>query len=144
MDCSPPGSSVHRISQVRILECTVISFSRGSPQSRDWTCVSCTIGRVFTTWAIWEVLQPHKRGLRKRNRKKGGIKIIWIIQDFFQNWRIWASGLKELHQTDERGSRVKRRTMKLHKLRDIEKLWERKILATWKKHPNPNVFEFKH
>ena len=29
MDCSPPGSSVHGISQARILECIAISFSRG-------------------------------------------------------------------------------------------------------------------
>ena len=29
MDCSPPGSSVHVISQARILEWIVISFSRG-------------------------------------------------------------------------------------------------------------------
>ena len=28
--CSPPGSSVHGISQIRILERAVISFSRGS------------------------------------------------------------------------------------------------------------------
>ena len=31
MDCSPPGSSVHRISQVRILEWVAISFSRDTP-----------------------------------------------------------------------------------------------------------------
>ena len=30
MDCSPPGSSVHEISQARILEWVVISFSRES------------------------------------------------------------------------------------------------------------------
>ena len=30
MDCSPPGSSVHEISQARILEWVVISSSRGS------------------------------------------------------------------------------------------------------------------
>ena len=35
MDCSPPGFSVHRISQVRILEWTAISFSRGSSRPRD-------------------------------------------------------------------------------------------------------------
>ena len=29
MDCSPPGSSVHRISQARVLEWVAISFSRG-------------------------------------------------------------------------------------------------------------------
>ena len=44
MDCSTPGSSVHRISQARILEWIVISFSRGSSQPRDCNHVSC-IGR---------------------------------------------------------------------------------------------------
>ena len=31
MDCSPPGSSVHGISQARILEWVAVSFSRGPP-----------------------------------------------------------------------------------------------------------------
>ena len=35
MDCSPPGSPVHEISQVRILQWVAISFSRGSSQPRD-------------------------------------------------------------------------------------------------------------
>ena len=34
MDCNPPGSSVHGISQARILEWVAISFSRVSSQSR--------------------------------------------------------------------------------------------------------------
>ena len=42
MDCSPPGSSVHGISQARILEWVAISFSR------DQTWVSCNAGRFFT------------------------------------------------------------------------------------------------
>ena len=45
MDCSPPGSSVHGISQAGILEWVAISFSRGSSQLRDRThvsCISCT------------------------------------------------------------------------------------------------------
>ena len=49
-----PGSSVHWISQAKILEWVVISFSRGSSQRRDWTCVSCvfhTAGAFFTCWA---------------------------------------------------------------------------------------------
>ena len=37
MDYSPPGSSVHEISQARILEWVAISFSRGPPQSKDKT-----------------------------------------------------------------------------------------------------------
>ena len=42
MDCSPPGSCVHRISQARILEGVAISFSRGSSRPRDRTHVSYT------------------------------------------------------------------------------------------------------
>ena len=37
MDCNQPGSSVHGISQARILEWVMISFSRGSSQPGDWT-----------------------------------------------------------------------------------------------------------
>ena len=44
MDCSPPGSSVHRILQARILEWVAIFFSRGSFQPRNQTHISC-IGR---------------------------------------------------------------------------------------------------
>ena len=35
MDCSLPGSSVHGILQVRILELVAIAFSRGSSRPRD-------------------------------------------------------------------------------------------------------------
>ena len=47
MDYSLLGSSVHRISQARILEWVAISSSRGSSQPRDQTHVSCvsSIGR---------------------------------------------------------------------------------------------------
>ena len=51
MDYSLPGSSVHGISQARILEWVAIPFSRGSPQPRDWTWVSCIAGWFFTIWA---------------------------------------------------------------------------------------------
>ena len=40
MDCNLPGSTVHGISQARILECVAISFSRGSSRHKDWTWVS--------------------------------------------------------------------------------------------------------
>ena len=52
MDCSPPGSSVHGISQARILEWVAISSSRWPSQPRDRTCISCVsciAGRFFTT-----------------------------------------------------------------------------------------------
>ena len=55
MDCSPPGFSVHGISQARILECAAISFSRGSSWPRVFlTWVSC-IGRwILYHCATWE------------------------------------------------------------------------------------------
>ena len=49
MDCSPPGSSVHGILPVRILEWVTMPSSRGSSWHRHWTCVSDTAGRFFTT-----------------------------------------------------------------------------------------------
>ena len=56
MDSSQPGSSVHGIFQARILEWVAISFSRGSSRPRDWTRVSCIVGRCFTLWATRKVL----------------------------------------------------------------------------------------
>ena len=41
LGCSPPGSSVHEVSQARILKWVVISSSRGSSPPRDRTRVSC-------------------------------------------------------------------------------------------------------
>ena len=55
MDCSPPGSSVHVILQVVILEWVTISFSGGSSQPRDQSQDSCFAGRFFTIWATSSV-----------------------------------------------------------------------------------------
>ena len=59
MDCSLPDSSVHGISQARILEWVAISHSRGSFWPRDQTrvsCISCS-GRWIlyhdSTWEAW-------------------------------------------------------------------------------------------
>ena len=38
---NPPGSSVHGIFQVRILDWIAITYSRGSSLPRDQTCISC-------------------------------------------------------------------------------------------------------
>ena len=49
-DCGLPGSSVHGMSQARILKWVAISISRGSSQPRDWTEESPTMaGGFFTT-----------------------------------------------------------------------------------------------
>ena len=52
LDCSPPASSVHGISQARMLEWVAIPSSRRSAWPRDWTQVSCIIGRIFTHWTM--------------------------------------------------------------------------------------------
>ena len=57
MSCSPPGSSVHGISQARILEWVAISSSRGSSWPRDQTRVSSIsyIGRqgLYQLLYLW-------------------------------------------------------------------------------------------
>ena len=51
MGYSPPDSSIHGISQTRILERVAISFSRASSQPRDSTWVPHIAGGFFTAWA---------------------------------------------------------------------------------------------
>ena len=46
-DCSLPGSSVHGISQARILKWVGISFSRGYSWPRKWTQISRIAGRFL-------------------------------------------------------------------------------------------------
>ena len=62
MDSSPPGSSVHRISQERILEWVAISSSRGSSWPRDWTFVffvSCIGRQILYCCTAWEAPSSH-------------------------------------------------------------------------------------
>ena len=94
MDCSPPGSSVHGILQARILELVAFSFSRGSPQPRDWTQVSHIAGGFFTIWATreawcWEMLKAKREG---------------AAEDETVKWHHWFNG-HEFEQTlgDSRG-----------------------------------------
>ena len=54
VDCSQPGSSIHGIFQVRILEWVAIPCSRGSSWPRDRTQVSGIAGKLFTICASRE------------------------------------------------------------------------------------------
>ena len=51
LDCGPPGSYIHGILQVTILEWVAISFSRGSSWPRDQTLIPC-IANAFLK-QIW-------------------------------------------------------------------------------------------
>ena len=58
---SPPDSSSHRILQARMLEWVAISYSRGSSQPRNRTCLSCIcfIGRqILYHWQHPYVFYP--------------------------------------------------------------------------------------
>ena len=54
MDCSPPGSSVHGISQAKVLECVAISFFRKPSTPRNQTCVPCVGRQILYHWATKE------------------------------------------------------------------------------------------
>ena len=57
MDCSPPGSSVHRDSQGKNTGVGCHAFLQGIFQPRNWTQVSLIAGRFFTVWATSEAQQ---------------------------------------------------------------------------------------
>ena len=59
MNSNPPGSSVYRILQARILEQVAMPSSRGPIRRKDQTCVSyisCIDRWVFTTSTAWEAV----------------------------------------------------------------------------------------
>ena len=68
VDCAP-GSFIHGILQVRILEWVAITFSRESTQPRDRTLVSCTASKFFTVRATREANNTHKGGSVIKKKK---------------------------------------------------------------------------
>ena len=74
----PPGSSVHGISQVRILEWVAISFSRGSSQPSGGSCISCIGRRILYHWAYREDLFVGLQSIFIASRQR---KFLW------EGWR---------------------------------------------------------
>ena len=79
MDCSLPGSSVHGISQAKILDWVAISFSRGSSQPRDQTHVSCITGRFFITEPLGSLFSGNEVG---KIPSSDGQIVVWTKQQF--------------------------------------------------------------
>ena len=77
MDCSPPGFSVHRISQARILECVAISSPRVSSKPKDQMPVFWIGRQILYHWAT---------------REAPGLMLPKIISDDAQ-W-YWAVSMK--------------------------------------------------
>ena len=76
----PTGSSVHGISQARILSWVAVFFSRGSSRSRDQTRISCIDKQILYHWAtrgaqrgiynqieLWPRSQSSGKGIRQND-----------------------------------------------------------------------------
>ena len=94
MDCRQPSSSIHGISQARILEWVAISFSRGSSWPRDRTQVSCITGRLFTVWATRESLLIYIYLF---------IYLCFFLRFILGNWFMWLWGLASQKSVGQAG-----------------------------------------
>ena len=82
MDCSLPGSSVHSISQARILEWVAILPSRGSFQPRGQShisSVSCIGRQILCHYAT---LPPSKLWEEPLQLPSNNLPRIWLIWDW--------------------------------------------------------------
>ena len=75
MDCSPPGFSVHAISQAKILEWVAIFFSRDLPDPGIESASPALAGGFFTTEPPGKVVQLHY--------------YISLIQILITAWHCW-------------------------------------------------------
>ena len=99
IDCSPPGSCVHGISQARILQRVVISSPRGSFRLRDLTHPSCISTQMLYHWATWEA-QAVTEAIEilkevKLTRKK---KVGFTKENISDTNELWAEEFLQLCQ----------------------------------------------
>ena len=87
MDCGPPSSSVYGILQARILEWVAISFSRGSSRPRDWTRVSCIVGRFHCTYVPY-LLYPFLCQWTNVSDLVAGTEILFEREA--AGWGVWG------------------------------------------------------
>ena len=103
MDCIKPGSSIHGISQARILEWLAISFSRifsWSREIQDQTHISCIGRRILYCWA------PREAPL--------GAVVCYILSPLFRAFATSFQGLN--FESKDRNNKMK---MKDHWSRNL-------------------------
>ena len=88
MDCSSPGSSVHRIFQVRVLEWVPISYSRGSSWPRDGTRISCIADRFLIIWDTREDLIRYINAMKKFTLWE--FKEVPLSATYWDNSYLWV------------------------------------------------------
>ena len=82
-DCSPPGYSVHWISQVRVLEGFAISFSRASSWPRDGPSLLQVKPLLLRTWKpslAWIALLFFKVGGRGKNLNTAILELLNTVR----------------------------------------------------------------
>ena len=91
MDCSQPGSLVHRISQARILDWVAICFSGGSSWPRDQTHISCMTSGFFTTRDSGRPI-PWLRNSNRHHQPHRALPRDWVISvprlSLFPYWQL--------------------------------------------------------
>ena len=95
MDCNLPDSSLHGISQSRILEWVAISFSRGSFPLRDWTAVSNPPERAMaphSSTLAWKIpLMEKSGGLQSMGSLRVGHNWATSLSQMISAWSItWS------------------------------------------------------
>ena len=127
VDCSPPGSSVHGILQVRILEWIGISYPRGSLPHQERTpisCISC-IGRWILYYSeTWEAHMPPATPQRYVEVLTPGTGECGFTSEIKLKWDRTGLGWALVQMTD---IFIKRRKLEQ---RQTERIlwWQRQIL----------------
>ena len=95
MDCNLPGSSVHGISQTRMLDWVAISSSKGASQPRDWTLSPALAGRVLTSEppgkSVSLVAQSCPTHCDHMNHSTPGLPVPHQLPEFTQTHVHWVS-----------------------------------------------------
>ena len=123
MDCSLPGSSVHGISQARILVWVAVPFSRGSSWPKNQTWISCTAGRFFTMWATGESGDPGKEQNSEilqaaSSLWQASVSSCWDL-DTSSELRTWPPSHKEDWQDLGRTSILEEHSLRRHRFQDM-------------------------
>ena len=106
MDCSPPGFSVHKLFQGRMLAWVAISFSRKSSQPRGRTCVS-HFGRWMDSLPLSHLGSPFLThlSLKQWNREFFGCPVFQfscsVVSDSLRPHESQQPGLPVHHQLPE-------------------------------------------
>ena len=104
MDCIPPDSPVHEITQVGILEWVAISSSRVSTQSMDQICVSWIGRQILHHWTTGKPVCLCMSIYVNHNHRKLTKLVKWITA-LSDSMKLWAMPCRVL-KTDRSWWRV--------------------------------------